>query len=93
MKDRDVIYKEFIELDELPKILGREDAKKRGIQFEKLALELFEAEKMVKKKSYHTSDNRSEQIDGALYVDGTRALLEVKWVSSGLAASELYAFL
>jgi len=39
----------------------------------------------VKKKSYHTSDNRSEQIDGALIVDGTRALLEVKWVSSGLS--------
>lgn len=93
MRDREEIYEEFIELDDLPKKLGREDAKKRGIQFEKLALELFEAEEMVKKKSYHTSDNRSEQIDGALYIDGARALLEVKWVSSGLAASNLYAFL
>ncbi|WP_319576013.1 hypothetical protein [uncultured Desulfobacter sp.] len=93
MKDREKIYDGFLELDGLPKKLGREDAKKRGLQFERLALELFEAEKLVKKKSYHTSDNRSEQIDGALYVDGTRALLEVKWVDSGLAASNLYAFL
>lgn len=93
MRDREEIYEEFVELDELPKKLGREDAKARGLQFEKLALDLFESENLVKKKSYHTSDNRSEQIDGALILDGTRALLEVKWVSSGLAASDLYAFL
>ena len=77
----------------MPAKLAREDAKKRGNQFEELILELFAAEKLLRKKSYHTSDKKSEQIDGALKIGAIRALLEVKWVNSGLAASELYAFL
>ncbi len=77
----------------MPAELAWEDAKKRGNQFEDLVLELFAAENLLRKKSYHTSDGKSEQIDGALRIGGVRALLEVKWVNSGLAASELYAFL
>lgn len=77
----------------MPAKLAREDAMKRGNQFEELILELFAAEKLLRKKSYHASDGKSEQIDGALKIGGIRALIEVKWVKSGLAASELYSFL
>lgn len=93
MRTRNSIYTAFQKLDSMPAKLAREDAKKRGNQFEELILELFAAEKLLLKKSYHTSDGKSEQIDGALKIGGIRALLEVKWVNSGLAASELYAFL
>ena len=93
MSTRKSIYKSFQELDSMPSKLAREDAKKRGNQFEELVLELFAEEKLLRKKTNHTSDVKSEQIDGALKIGGIRALLEVKWVNSGLAASELYAFL
>ncbi|HHE65545.1 MAG TPA: hypothetical protein ENL09_05930 [Bacteroidetes bacterium] len=93
MVDREEIYEEFKELDNLPTKLGPDDAINRGRQFEKITLKLFQHEKLLTRKSYHTSDNKSEQIDGALNIDGIRALLEVKWVNSGLAASDLYAFL
>jgi hypothetical protein len=93
MNTRKSIYAAFQKLDSMPAKLAREDAIIRGNQFEKLILELFDTEKLLIKKSYHTTDGRSEQIDGAIKVVGIRALLEVKWVNSGLAASELYAFL
>ena len=93
MDDREQIYEEFKELDRLPAKLGPDDAQNRGRQFEKITLKLFQLENLLKRGSYHTSDNKSEQIDGALNIDGIRALLEVKWVNSGLAASDLYAFL
>ena len=93
MSTRKSIYKTFKELDSMPAKLASEDAKKRGNQFEELVLKLFAAEKLLQKKSYYTSDGKSEQIDGALKIGGIRALLEVKWVNSGLAASEFYAFL
>lgn len=93
MKSRKFLQKAFAKLDEMPAKLAREDAKKRGNQFEELVLELFANENLIIKKSYHTSDGKSEQIDGALKLGETRALLEIKWVNSGLAASELYAFL
>ena len=93
MSTRKSIYRAFQKLDSMPAKLAREDAQKRGNQFEELILELFVAEKLLRKKSYHTSDGKSEQIDGALRIGGIRAILEVKWVNSGIAASELYAFL
>ncbi len=93
MKTRKSIYKAFQNLDSMPAKLAREDAIIRGNQFEKLILELLDNEKLLIKKSYHTTDGRSEQIDGAVKIVGVRALLEVKWVNSGIAASELYAFL
>ena len=93
MITRNSTYEAFLELNSMPQNLGQEDAKKRGEKFEDLILELFDSEMLLRKKSYHTSDNKSEQIDGALKIGGIRALLEVKWVSSGLAASALYAFL
>jgi len=93
MNTRKSIYETFQKLDSMPAELAREDAIIRGNQFEKLILELFDTEKLLIKKSYHTTDGRSEQIDGAVKIGAIRALLEVKWVNSGLAASELYAFL
>jgi len=93
MRNRKAIHLDFKELDKRPEDLGREDAIKRGKEFEELILELFEAEKLLQKKSYYTTDGRSEQIDGAINIGSIRALLEIKWVSSSLAASELYAFL
>lgn len=93
MDEREQIYEEFKELDRLPAKLGPDDARNRGRQFEKITLKLFQIENLLKRSSYHTSDSKSEQIDGALNIDGIRALLEVKWVNSGLAASDLYAFL
>lgn len=92
MIKREILQKRFFELDSFPKKPTREDAQKRGIIFEELIQDLLEHEKLLSRRSYHTADGRSEQIDGALNIDGVRALLEVKWVKSGLAASELYAF-
>lgn len=65
----------------------------RGQDFEALINDVFEEEGLLLKRSYHTSDNRSEQIDGAIEVLNRIILFEVKWVESGLAASELYAFI
>jgi hypothetical protein len=93
MDDREELNQRFLELDSLPKKLSREDAQNRGHEFEELVQNLFSIEKILRKGSYHTSDGKSEQIDGALNIDGIRALLEVKWVSSGLAASALYSFI
>ncbi|SPD72150.1 conserved hypothetical protein [uncultured Desulfobacterium sp.] len=93
MDDREHLNQRFLELDSLPVRLSREDAQNRGHEFEELVQDLFSIEKMLRKGSYHTSDGRSEQIDGALNIDGIRALLEIKWVSSGLAASALYSFI
>lgn len=86
LKDR------FQELDKMPKGLSSEDARRRGLHFETLVLDLFESHGMLLRRSYHTSDGRSEQIDGAIRVDGRLALVESKWVASQLAASELFAF-
>lgn len=82
----------FLELDALPKGLSAEDAQRRGLRFESLILDLFEIHGMLRRRSYHTSDGSAEQIDGALRIDGRLALVEVKWVKSQLAASELFAF-
>jgi hypothetical protein len=65
----------------------------RGQDFEALINDVFEEEGLLLKRSYHTSDNRSEQIDGAIEVLNRIILFEVKWVESGLAASDLYAFI
>jgi len=65
----------------------------RGQDFEVLINDVFEDEGILLQRSYHTSDNRSEQIDGAIEVLNRIILFEVKWVESGLAASDLYAFI
>lgn len=87
-----VLLDRFSELDSMPNSLSPEDARRRGHRFESLILDLFEKHGMLRRRSYHTTDGRSEQIDGAIRFDGRLALIEAKWVSSQLAASELFAF-
>jgi len=83
-------FKGLVDIGEKP---GREAAQKRGQDFEALLLDLFHAHGLLVRRSYFTADNSSEQIDGAITISGRIALVEAKWVESGLAASELFAFL
>ena len=71
----------------------RDLKQERGRQFEVLINDILEKEEILLRRSYHTSDNRSEQIDGAIEVFNRIFLIEVKWVESNMAASELYAFI
>jgi hypothetical protein len=79
---------------DLEKIKDFDDIKeqKRGLEFEKLILDIFEYHKILIRRSYHTKDNKSEQIDGAVEFANQIALIEVKWKESNIAASELYSF-
>jgi hypothetical protein len=84
----------FNELNDInPKTATREMKQERGRQFEELLNDIFESEEIIKKRGYHTKDNKSEQIDGAIEVFNRIFLIEVKWVTSGLAASNLFAFI
>lgn len=65
----------------------------RGLEFEKLINDVFDDEGVLLRRSYHTQNDRSEQLDGAIEVWNRVLLHEVKWVTSNLAASELYAFI
>lgn len=67
---------------------------KRGLNFEKLINEIFDSKKMLVCRSYRTSEDIEEQIDGAIRLSGRVFLLEVKWSKTeNLAESDLYAFL
>lgn len=65
----------------------------RGREFEKLINDIFQNEGILRKASYHTSDNSSEQIDSAIRIENKMFLVEVKWKKSNIAASELYSFI
>lgn len=93
MDTREELNKKFLELDALPENFSREDAQKRGYEFEALIQKLLSAVNILRRGSYHTSDGKSEQIDGSVNIEGIRAIIEVKWVNSGLAASALYSFI
>jgi hypothetical protein len=67
--------------------------RQRGLIFEKLINDIAEEEGILLRRGFHTKDDRSEQIDGAVDIFGRIFLLEMKWVKSDLAASELYAFI
>jgi hypothetical protein len=84
-------YSYFESLQKINK--SKEEKIERGRKFEKLINDFFEDEGILLKRSYQTSDNQSEQIDGAINADNRVILFEVKWVESGLAASELFAFI
>ncbi len=80
--------------NELLKIKETNTAKiGRGRDFETLINDIFEDEGILLKQSYQTSDNKSEQIDGAIELLNRIILFEVKWVESGIASSELFAFI
>ena len=68
-------------------------AQERGRQFEKLVHRVFKTWGLLVRESYHTGDNKSEQVDGVLLFEGKYALLEAKWEKANLAASVLFAFL
>ncbi len=70
-----------------------EEKRERGRLFESLINDIFEDEKVLINRSYHTSDNRSQQIDGAIKIDNRFFLLEVKWAAADIAASDLFAFI
>ncbi len=83
----------FRELDRMNENAELVLKQKRGLDFEKLMNDLFDKEGVLIRRSYHTSDGRSEQIDGAIEVYNRVFLVEVKWVASDLAASDLYSFI
>lgn len=90
MKNKEIIEKIY-ELEKIPST--RTSAQARGLEFEKLLIEYFNNMGVLISNPYHTSDNRSEQIDGAIRIDDRIFLLEIKWVESNIAASDLYAFM
>lgn len=67
--------------------------RQRGLDFEELINDMMIEEGISLRKGYHTDDNRSEQIDGAVEIYNRVFLLEVKWVEGNLAASSLYSFI
>lgn len=89
------LYDTLLELEGLKTDDDSDVARKRGIDFEKLIRDLFLHHNLlsvVKTTGYHTGDNRSEQIDGVINLDGKVFLLEAKW-DRNLAASALYEFI
>ena len=70
------------------------DYQERGREFERLINKICEDEEILLQKSNYTTDNASQQIDGAIEINGHIFLLEIKWESSAtLAASKYYSFL
>ncbi|MCJ7932502.1 MAG: restriction endonuclease [Chryseobacterium sp.] len=65
----------------------------RGRDFEELINNIFQEETVLLRKGFHTADNKSEQIDGAIEIDNRIFLIETKWVKSNIAASDLFSFI
>lgn len=87
------LRQQFDELEKLGEEPGAQVAQSRGRQFEALLLDLFDIHRLLLRRSFHTSDNRSEQVDGAIDISGRVALVEAKWTKESLAASDMFAFL
>ncbi len=83
----------FEVLKQMDKVSDPAIKRQRGLQFEELINDIFEDETTLLKRGFHSSDNRSEQVDGAVEIWNRVLLLEVKWVKSNLAASELFSFI
>lgn len=95
MKNKEIIN-QFETLDSLGENASRQEKQARGTAFEDLMIHYFKNNNILLRESYFTDasqDNRSEQIDGAILIKTRVALLEIKWVESNLAASELYSFI
>lgn len=71
----------------------RQLKQQRGRDFEELINDVFLEEGILLRRGFHTSDNSSEQIDGAIEIDYRVFLIECKWVNSNIAASELFSFI
>jgi hypothetical protein len=87
------LLKRFEELEKIGPDPDGPVARTRGNDFENLLLDLFQAYDVLLRRSFHTADNKREQIDGAIRLEGRIALVEAKWTKESVAASELYAFL
>jgi hypothetical protein len=88
------LKKTFDNLNDSSWDASRKLKQQRGLLFEQLVHDLFETCNLLIRRSYHTSNNKSEQIDGAIKLAGRISLLEAKWVKSvPLAASDLFGFL
>jgi hypothetical protein len=90
MTNKELITK-IGELEKIPKTTSSHQG--RGLEFEKHIIDYLNTEEILISNPYHTKDNRSEQIDGAIKVSDRIFLLEIKWVDSGIAASDLYSFI
>ncbi len=88
---KDDLREKYLELKSYTKVT-RSVAADRGLQFQDLIESLFDREEILLRRSYYTSDNKSEQIDCAIQINTRVILVEVKWVESNIAASDLYAF-
>lgn len=85
------IKKEFEELESYSDTVSSKQD--RGRRFEQLIIEYLKNEPNVKiVKGPSLTTDKSEQIDGVIKINSRIFLLEMKWVESGLAASDLYAF-
>jgi hypothetical protein len=81
--------------NDLENLVAFDDHKRqrRGRKFEELILDIFEYHKILLRRSFHTDDEKAEQIDGSVEFGNQIALVEVKWrEESDVAASDLYAF-
>ena len=87
------LREKLLDLEKLGENPGQNVAQQRGTDFEQIVLDLFEKNNLLIRRSYHTSDNKSQQIDGAIEVNSRVFLIESKWTSSNIAASELFGFL
>lgn len=82
---------QFNTLKKVPQ--GIQLSQQRGRDFEELINNIFKEEKVLLRRGFHTTDNKSEQIDGAIEIDNRIFLIETKWVQSNLAASDLFSFI
>lgn len=79
----------YQEMASLPDTAPRAQKQRRGYGFEKWLRALLDHEGLEPRSSYIPT---GEQIDGSFLCDGTYFLIEAKWVSKGIPASELYRF-
>lgn len=63
--------------------------RQRGFDFEKYLFDTFEAQGLIVRRPFKKS---GEQIDGGIYIDGNWFLIEAKWHSKEIPASEVYSF-
>lgn len=84
---------QFEKLNALDHVSDNLIKQQRGHKFEDLINDVFAFEQTLLRKGYHTSDQSSEQIDGAIEIWNRILLVEVKWVESNIAASELFSFI
>lgn len=89
----DIFIEKFKQLKKLKPDAKKELLQQRGREFEDLINDVLKSEGILLRKGYHTFDNKSEQIDGAIDIDSRIFLIETKWVKSKLAASDLFAFI